>query len=154
MRPVTRLIPMDKKEFQSTHPVRGATKLAMSCTSTLCISIHAPREGCDLEDALRAAAKKFQSTHPVRGATKTCLFDYVRDDISIHAPREGCDMINRIGLTVMAQFQSTHPVRGATRPEAAVWFYEIFQSTHPVRGATLHRTRRRTRLRHFNPRTP
>ena len=36
----------------------------------LVISIHAPREGCDLREQLDNLA---------------------RDEISIHAPREGCD---------------------------------------------------------------
>ena len=33
--------------FQSTHPVRGATTMAFARFGGLCISIHAPREGCD-----------------------------------------------------------------------------------------------------------
>ena len=57
------------------------------------ISIHAPREGCDQEEAERLiTAVKFQSTHPVRGATYGVLVELVRSlAISIHAPREGCD---------------------------------------------------------------
>ena len=36
--------------FQSTHPVRGATPLPPAIgTEQLRISIHAPREGCDVE---------------------------------------------------------------------------------------------------------
>ena len=34
--------------FQSTHPVRGATPFATHKTCNPSISIHAPREGCDL----------------------------------------------------------------------------------------------------------
>ena len=34
------------------------------------ISIHAPREGCDLEDIAEFDGDEFQSTHPVRGATR------------------------------------------------------------------------------------
>ena len=33
------------------------------------ISIHAPREGCDMVLTLIIWLIKFQSTHPVRGAT-------------------------------------------------------------------------------------
>ena len=56
------------------------------------ISIHAPREGCDLDAAVVAAvALEFQSTHPVRGATQWALTYSTR-----------------------WIFQSTHPVRGAT----------------------------------------
>ena len=33
--------------FQSTHPVWGATRFADTYPVKLCISIHAPRVGCD-----------------------------------------------------------------------------------------------------------
>ena len=56
-------------EFQSTHPVRGAT-VAWQYTG---------------------AGYLFQSTHPVRGATHEHGRDYHPRPISIHAPREGCD---------------------------------------------------------------
>ena len=36
------------KEFQSTHPARGATFCFNSFFNILTISIHAPREGCDV----------------------------------------------------------------------------------------------------------
>ena len=37
----------DTARFQSTHPVRGATVKQLSVDTTLAISIHAPRAGCD-----------------------------------------------------------------------------------------------------------
>ena len=55
--------------FQSTHPVRGATFWFWFWFPLSGISIHAPREGCDVDDAA----------------------DLVAVEISIHAPREGCD---------------------------------------------------------------
>ena len=78
--------------FQSTHPVRGATAIHTGHTGVLLISIHAPREGCDVERFLPVA----------------------RHQISIHAPREGCDTTRRLLSGGHLQFQSTHPVRGAT----------------------------------------
>ncbi len=56
------------------------------------ISIHAPREGCDLSvNGSQFRTNEFQSTHPVKGATDA-LNAYARGQrISIHAPREGCD---------------------------------------------------------------
>ena len=56
------------------------------------ISIHAPREGCDMLDEkdLQAIA------------------------ISIHAPREGCDYRRYSDGRFAPRFQSTHPARGAT----------------------------------------
>ena len=60
-------------EFQSTHPVRGATDNLNALGANSVISIHAPREGCDVIALCRT-----------RGIV-----------ISIHAPREGCDMSRR-----------------------------------------------------------
>ena len=82
-----------KIEFQSTHPVRGATQDGTATAYAMTISIHAPREGCD--SPLRAAELIAQ--------------------ISIHAPREGCDLFDAIDENGEIGFQSTHPVRGATR---------------------------------------
>ena len=78
--------------FQFTHPGRGATSgakiLLEECgfnsrtpggvrlaqtkekKKTLLVSIHAPREGCDLDSLLLGVlAVVFQFTHPGRGAT-------------------------------------------------------------------------------------
>ena len=56
------------------------------------ISIHAPREGCDIYvKAVENFPKAFQSTHPVRGATWAQRAQNHMFQISIHAPREGCD---------------------------------------------------------------
>ena len=123
--------------FQSTHPVRGATKRAKT----------------NLVNA------QFQSTHPVRGATTHKQVCFVIPIISIHAPRAGCDLKIPLWSWMRVRFQSTHPVRGATilahilatdhsnfnprtpcgvrqRGRAAREPPHRFQSTHPVRGAT------------------
>ena len=55
--------------FQFTHPGRGATIWTNDITHRITVSIHAPREGCDL--------------------SKTNLQKSA--NVSIHAPREGCD---------------------------------------------------------------
>ena len=55
--------------FQSTRPARGATAVVGQLVGVKVISIHAPREGRDVLQILRAAHEK----------------------ISIHAPREGRD---------------------------------------------------------------
>ena len=103
--------------FQSTHPARGATDEDDDEDDDEEISIHAPREGCDL--CLRMSRisslnfnprtprgvrhdihgfnffiRQFQSTHPARGATMTTAKDITILKISIHAPREGCDASN------------------------------------------------------------
>ena len=103
------------ERFQSTHPARGATRCAPSCAALwtnfnprtprgvrpladhgihflLRISIHAPREGCDI-----------WLVHSLAIST-----------ISIHAPREGCDILQPLASLQPGAFQSTHPARGAT----------------------------------------
>ena len=59
--------------FQSTLPVRGATRMGYNAIRLLDISIHAPREGSDMK--------------------KMKYRDLMR--ISIHAPREGSDFNRR-----------------------------------------------------------
>ncbi len=83
-------------EFQSTHPVRGATVLASKSWMM---------------------PKIFQSTHPVRGATLFDMIGPLKRQISIHAPRAGCDVSGTSIWWAKAAFQSTHPVRGATTPD-------------------------------------
>ena len=110
---------VQKIQFQSTHPVRGATPVRAVTTVPTQISIHAPREGCDrIFQTGSVQIGVFQSTHPVRGATRVAF--------------------NRV---LTCSFQSTHPVRGATRSSLKTPPSERFQSTHPVRGATMKTTR-------------
>ena len=66
--------------------------LGVDNTNTDRVSIHAPREGCDVDpEKVDDEAIKFQSTHPVRGATHDPIRGRCRIQVSIHAPREGCD---------------------------------------------------------------
>ena len=100
--------------FQSTLPVRGATKKIIA-------------------DYLET---EFQSTLPVRGATWIWAVQVPGIHISIHAPRAGSDpWVSGVWYAVN-EFQSTLPVRGATPPVIGTGGQAIFQSTLPVRGAT------------------
>ena len=125
-------------QFQSTHPLRGAT---------------AGRNGV-------LPLEQFQSTHPLRGATRKRHDVHGEGEISIHAPLAGCDKstgrssgrrnVNfnprtpcgvrprRWKTTKKAKlFQSTHPLRGATSAFRTQQSSDFgFQSTHPLRGAT------------------
>ena len=97
------------------------------------ISIHAPREGCDvrtrspswwasdfnprtprgvrrLKSYLSLALDgEFQSTHPARGATEGQPYFCVYTPISIHAPREGCDFA--ISQQIISAIISIHAPR-------------------------------------------
>ena len=59
-----------KPKFQFTHPGRGATADTYSSRGCNRVSIHAPREGCDLSITSSISLPRY---------------------VSIHAPREGCD---------------------------------------------------------------
>ena len=123
--------------FQSTRPVRGATRLfytvgkfstdfnprapcgarhgnAQIIRNLFFISIHAPRAGRDLHgECADCPTGQFQSTRPVRGATGS-------------SPSSSPTFA----------FQSTRPVRGATSSAVMTCSPPLFQSTRPVRGAT------------------
>ncbi len=83
-----------KKRFQSTHPLRGATRLINS--KDLRAKNFNPRTPCGVR---RWHSKRdfyyleFQSTHPLRGATPTSSNPARIADISIHAPLAGCDFV-------------------------------------------------------------
>ena len=125
---------MGRTQFQSTRPIRGATRTSPQRKPRL------PR---------------FQSTRPIRGATRSagrfrgvdrhfnprapygarlCQLPHsvVTDAISIHAPHTGRD----------------------TAPSKIRNLRNAFQSTRPIRGATLRPGRKGTGKINFNPRAP
>ena len=78
--------------FQSTLPMRGATRWTLPTRWIFCISIHAPHAGSD-------ARRKQPAAKPL---------------ISIHAPHAGSDRAGGGQLHGNGLFQSTLPMRGAT----------------------------------------
>ena len=131
--PYMRIFSPPKLQFQSTHPVRGAT-------------------WGDYSPRLKAP---FQSTHPVRGAT-TAVSGLVDDSpISIHAPREGCDAAKPYWGEPIPLISIHAPREGCDLPEVPEANSLLtFQSTHPVRGATSCGSSPRRTACNFNPRTP
>ena len=124
-------------EFQFTHPGRGATWLGGVTHQPRGVSIHAPREGCDV-------------------FALACLWPKLV--VSIHAPREGCDFAP-LGLGSPAPcFNSRTPggvrlTKGRGKPRPSCFNSRtpggvrqhhrregvagaVFQFTHPGRGAT------------------
>ena len=165
-------------KFQSTHPVRGATRCCNLCPAhgdnfnprTPCgvrriwsffeilISNFNPRTPC----GVRLAADNFVyilsmiSIHaPRAGCDKNHakLASYLIK-ISIHAPRAGCDRIS--AYHYVSKNISIHaPRAGCDRHAPSIGDTVFrFQSTHPVRGATRRSVVVSTTDPHFNPRTP
>ena len=165
-------------EFQSTHPVRGATHTLPDLVfwsfyfnpRTPCgvrrraarlrrapLVYFNPRTPCGVRRRLiqhGLPPDLFQSTHPVRGATCNLRVGKHRRAISIHAPRAGCDNGFIIYKNLHTNFNPRTPCGVRLFVLSPCSLSLLFQSTHPVRGATQQRLRLRALLRYFNPRTP
>ena len=132
------------KTFQSTHPTRGATFIALYFRNIFHISIHAPHTGCDDQGLqLIAVAAGFQSTHPTRGATRSLKKKHDLNLISIHAPHTGCDTYRRLVARICRDFNPRTPHGVRPLPRGLRFVVRAFQSTHPTRGATQIRSRGR-----------
>ncbi len=151
-----------ERAFQSTRPVRGATRRYSTQTQTAYMfqSTRPVRGATGASLMTAVASARFQSTRPVRGATPArrwstrastrfnprapcgarhlALLLVVRlEGVSIHAPRAGRDASAKTVNASGYMFQSTRPVRGATgNAVASLRLRHRFQSTRPVRGAT------------------
>ena len=126
-------LPSMHMEFQSTHPLRGATMVDLLRFDGINISIHAPLAGCDLfldGDDLAALV------------------------ISIHAPLAGCDLQKDFDVLVIHGFQSTHPLRGATHERHRQHAAEHISIHAPLAGCDRRASPRPTARSYFNPRTP
>ena len=79
--------------FQSTPPVKAATRTVVSPSNSRGISIHAAREGGD--DVVDDLKRQLDiSIHAAREGGDSMLYAPVEDAcISIHAAREGGDAI-------------------------------------------------------------
>ena len=104
----------DPEEFQSTHPLRGATKFRQIHSIHNTFQSTHPLRGATQTIQTASDQRRFQSTHPLRGATRE---SDSHDNSNI--------------------FQSTHPLRGATKKSRRPALKFLFQSTHPLRGATV-----------------
>ena len=164
--------------FQSTHPLRDATKWNWTTSSALRFqSTHPLRDATSMlmyqghmnqnfnprtpygmrHDAPEKVDIRswFQSTHPLRDATQAEGVLILQGDISIHAPLTGCDILRCISSSiVISDFNPRTPYGMRPLSEAFVMTSLSFQSTHPLRDATLFIFNSSDFLTNFNPRTP
>ena len=123
-------------QFQSTLPVRGATREIAGPDNVFEFQSTLPVRGETREIAGPDNVFEFQSTLPVRGETLSRKGQLRAEDISIHAPRKGRDLDDIWLQGVMKDFNPRSPGgerHGLVRcPHVA----STFQSTLPVRGAT------------------
>ena len=80
--------------FQSTHPMRGATRMVCSRPRCKTISIHAPHAGCDRGHPSRPPRGiHFNPRTPCGVRPRRDVDCELRQIISIHAPHAGCDIV-------------------------------------------------------------
>ena len=100
---------MSKFQFQSTHPLRGATSACrQSGTCTIFQSTH-PLRGATRRQHHHLQQKRFQSTHPLRGATMDADIAGCVGGISIHAPLAGCDRSSSSATASASDFNPRTP---------------------------------------------
>ena len=129
---------LNRNEFQSTHPARGATCSATRRSTpatgfnprtprgvrrgispsrarrTECFNPRTPRGVRRAQGAGASIACRFQSTHPARGATAaTAHRPPPHGRFNPRTPR-GVRPTERSRHDAIQPFQSTHPARGAT----------------------------------------
>ena len=125
--------------FQFTHPGRGATAPRRYYPTAREVSIHAPREGCDLtlrvlvtcvgsfnsrtpggvrrlQVPIHGDREKFQFTHPGRGATHALRRPPTRSASFNSRTPGGVRHQAQDTAKTSRTFQFTHPGRGATSP--------------------------------------
>ena len=102
-------------EFQSTHPMRGATGFAKVFGADYLISIHAPHAGCDLYMRIRPTFRGNFNPRTPCGVRRQVF--RVRQDGRDFNPRTPCGVRPSAVRSLCRRhaFQSTHPMRGATR---------------------------------------
>ena len=164
--------------FNSRTP--GGVRLIPAVNDWLVVrvSIHAPREGCDVgADVVQSYNELFQFTHPGRGATRDRSTQSLRlggfnsrtpggvrqiplniwiaeVSVSIHAPREGCDQDTPKTSRKNNTFQFTHPGRGATRRVLPLPHATMVSIHAPREGCDLMHAETTITDDSFNSRTP
>ena len=127
------LSPFASPRFQSTLPARGATSVDDSGKPTAWISIHAPREGSDLQNIKRRASRRNFNPRSPRGERPITLSDGSGE----------------------SRFQSTLPARGATADTALPASPRNYFNPRSPRGERrLGGETVRIRRTNFNPRSP
>ena len=124
------------RRFQSTRPLRGATRFLEACRYGT--SHFNPRAPCGARRSASSAVAEdytgFQSTRPLRGATLCVVVAFAVEEISIHAPLAGRDTVRTNNSRFIFGFQSTRPLRGATANAFACVMRVLISIHAPLAG--------------------
>ena len=142
------------KEFQSTRPVRGATRSAPADVISALISIHAPRAGRDFL-LCNSVLADFISIHAPRAGRDSRPSSIVLRNTYFN-PRAPCGARPKVSCNKckIRYFNPRAPC-GARLPSGnRAENQKAFQSTRPVRGATVFCSKTVNTRNNFNPRAP
>ena len=128
--------PARSARFQSTLPLRGATRLPAQHHAVHRFQSTLPLRGATASSPTHASPLLFQSTLPLRGATANIWCAHRSFHISIHAPLAGSDVM--LEPSAVNHYISIHAPLAGSDPVVSVRFLHSrkFQSTLPLRGAT------------------
>ena len=144
----------ERRIFQSTLPVWGATTGYSFKSRWVSISIHAPRVGSDGSLLPHTQhSPNFNPRSPCGERHYGRVSAYDGEIFQSTLPVWGATEQNSI-ISAARKFQSTLPVWGATAHYVIDIRREPFQSTLPVWGATPSRYPAYPADRNFNPRSP
>ena len=115
MRPIFLYLNNDIVRFQSTHPLRDATKI----------------------DCYVITGNTFQSTHPLRDATLAKEYKDINVLISIHAPLTGCDTYFLFTLSLYFNFNPRTPYGMRHIAQMSLIREDIISIHAPLTGCDL-----------------
>ena len=142
-------------EFQSTHPLRGATMRSFIKITPFKFQSTHPLRGATPHTIYNITTDRFQSTHPLRGATCNSAA-FVAEYINFN-PRTPCGVRPPRPLTrnaPCAYFNPRTPC-GVRRRDHGGWRCGESISIHaPLAGCDYTARSFTTANTHFNPRTP
>ena len=142
-------------QFQSTHPLRGATLGTVDLSTVEVISIHAPLAGCDTcTQAACAGRGYFNPRTPCGVRLKWEPIKSIRPYISIHAPLAGCDISACAHVHIMYYFNPRTPCGVRLPPAWACGARYDFNPRTPCGVRLGSAENRESHSFYFNPRTP
>ena len=130
-------------QFQSTRPMRGATKSEQSINRTARFQSTRPVWGATLRLPPEVISPSSFNPRAPCGARRT--IDHIRHSltlVSIHAPRMGRDLWGVANPRQHDRFNPRAPCGARLRDDLAGPEAFMFQSTRPMRGATTNMLRK------------
>ena len=126
----------DKTAFQSTRPMRGATRRFRGYRQTLRFQSTRPMRGATMPRKAADAAAGVSIHAPHAGRDLKCRERLHACDVSIHAPHAGRDIVAGSGRAGASCFNPRAPCGARRRQRRRQMRVFMFQSTRPMRGAT------------------